>query len=103
LPQGEVTPPSPEQAGSADIQGGGPIVFKDTKSLAPVTFQHEVHASKGFKCADCHTEIFAMQKGATSKADLTMTAMREGKTCGTCHNGNKAFSVGGNCTRCHAR
>lgn len=99
----EATPPSSEQASEAEMQGGGPIAFSDTKAMPPVTFQHEAHASKGLGCTDCHAGVFAMQKGATPKADLTMAAMREGKTCGTCHNGEKAFTVAGNCTKCHAR
>ena len=99
----EATPPSTEQAGGAEMQGGGPIVFSDTKAMPPVTFQHELHASKGLNCTDCHTGVFPMQKGGTPKADITMAAMREGKACGICHNGDKAFTVAGNCTKCHAR
>ena len=82
---------------------GKTVVFKDTKTMGPVTFKGDIHAGKGLKCTDCHTKVFAMKKGATPKADLTMAAMRKGKTCGACHNGKKAFSVAGNCKKCHAK
>ena len=41
-----------------------------------------------------------MKKGA---AKMTMAAMNEGKFCGTCHNGKKAFSVKApaDCVKCH--
>jgi c(7)-type cytochrome triheme protein len=34
---------------------------------------------------------------------MTMAAMKEGKFCGFCHNGKKAFAMGdsANCKRCH--
>lgn len=82
---------------------GKTIQFTETKAMPPVTFDGGVHADKGLKCTDCHTKIFPMKKGATPKADLTMSAMKEGKACGTCHNGEKAFSVSGNCTKCHVK
>jgi c(7)-type cytochrome triheme protein len=85
------------------VTKGKTVVFKDTKNLAPVTFDGSTHAGKGLKCTDCHTKIFAMKKGATPKADLTMAAMRQGKACGACHNGKKAFSVAGNCAKCHVK
>jgi len=29
--------------------------------------------------------------------------MEEGKSCGACHNGTKAFTVADNCDSCHAQ
>jgi c(7)-type cytochrome triheme protein len=57
-----------------------------------VTFDGKVHADKGLKCADCHSKpkLFEMKKGGDK---ISMAAMNEGKFCGTCHNGKKAFSV----------
>jgi len=80
-------------AGKVEFTGGG---------KGKVTFDAKVHASKGFKCADCHSapKLFAMKKG-TDK--LTMAAMGEGKFCGACHDGKKAFSVKAeaDCGKCH--
>ena len=67
-----------------------------------VTFDGKVHADKGLKCADCHTKpkLFEMKKGGDK---MTMAAMNEGKFCGTCHDGKKAFSVKtpADCAKCH--
>ncbi|WP_084167838.1 c(7)-type cytochrome triheme domain-containing protein [Pelobacter seleniigenes] len=32
---------------------------------------------------------------------VTMDAMSEGESCGTCHEGSTAFSVEGDCESCH--
>ena len=67
-----------------------------------VTFDGKKHADKGLQCADCHVKpkLFEMKKGA---AKMSMAAMNDGKFCGTCHNGKKAFSVKvpANCSKCH--
>jgi len=67
-----------------------------------VTFDGKVHADKGLKCADCHTKpkLFEMKKGG---GKMTMAAMNEGKSCGACHDGKKAFSVKApaDCVKCH--
>jgi c(7)-type cytochrome triheme protein len=79
------------------VPPGKTVVFENA-AMGNVTFSGQVHADKGFKCNDCHTKIFPMKK-----TTLTMAAMREGKECGTCHNGEKAFSVKANCTKCHKK
>jgi len=70
--------------------------------MGKVTFDGKVHADKGLKCNDCHTNIFQMKKGA---AKITMAAINKGEYCGTCHNGTKAFKAGDakNCTTCHKK
>lgn len=90
-------------AGAKASATSGPpaITFPtDPGSLGPVTFQHARHLARGAKCGDCHPKLFKMQKGADK---LNMNDMGEGKACGTCHNGQKAFSVmdGDRCTSCH--
>src|SRR3990167_10105329 len=62
--------------------------------MGKVTFDGKAHADKGAKCADCNTKpkLFEMKKG---KDKITMAAMNEGKFCGACHDGKKAFSVMG--------
>ncbi len=72
--------------------------------MGKVSFDGKVHADKGAKCADCHTKpkLFEMKKGS---AKMTMAAMNEGKFCGTCHDGTKAFSVKApaDCAKCHKK
>lgn len=72
--------------------------------MGKVTFDAKVHADKGAKCADCHTKpkLFEMKKG---KDKLTMKDMNEGKFCGACHDGKKAFGVKApaDCAKCHKK
>ena len=72
--------------------------------MGKVTFDGKIHADKGLKCADCHTQpkLFEMKKGGDK---ITMAAMNEGKFCGTCHDGKKAFSVKApaDCVKCHQK
>jgi c(7)-type cytochrome triheme protein len=72
----------------------------DPGSPGPVTFIHTAHLARGAKCADCHPKLFKMQRGGVT---LNMNDMAEGKACGTCHNGQKAFGVmdGDKCATCH--
>jgi len=67
-----------------------------------VVFDGKVHADKGLKCADCHPATFKMKKGADA---ITMKDINDGKFCGTCHNGTKAFSAKepANCAKCHQK
>ena len=69
-----------------------------------VIFDGKLHADKGLKCADCHSKpkLFEMKKGGDK---ITMAAMNEGKFCGTCHDGKKAFksSDAANCAKCHKK
>jgi c(7)-type cytochrome triheme protein len=83
--------------------GSGPpaITFPaDPGSPGKVTFEHAKHLGKGAKCADCHPKVFAMKRGG---AKLSMDNMGEGKACGACHDGKKAFGVmdGEKCVTCH--
>ena len=73
----------------------GIITFKTEGGEAK--FSHPFHLEM-FKCADCHTKIFAFKAGAKH---FTMDEMEKGNSCGTCHNGKEAFSVKGDCEKCH--
>ncbi|NOX79619.1 MAG: cytochrome c3 family protein [Deltaproteobacteria bacterium] len=70
-----------------------------------VTFSHKIHTKDaGLGCDDCHDGIFPMETGTVDqKADFNMKSFAEGKYCGTCHDGDTAFSVTGadNCVSCH--
>jgi len=65
----------------------------------PVIFSGQIHADKGLKCDDCHTDIFTKKKG---DAKITLVDHFTGKKfCFVCHNGTKAFAAKGNCDKCH--
>jgi c(7)-type cytochrome triheme protein len=73
----------------------GIITFKNEGG--EVKFSHPFHLDM-FKCADCHTKLFPFQAGAKHN---TMDQMEKGNGCGGCHNGKDAFSVKGDCEKCH--
>jgi c(7)-type cytochrome triheme protein len=68
--------------------------------MGTVTFSGQVHMEAGNQCMDCHKDTFEQKKGS---AKMTMAEMNEGKWCGKCHNGDKAFSTQdpSNCMTCH--
>jgi c(7)-type cytochrome triheme protein len=72
------------------------ITFK-LKEISDAVFSHQVHIGM-FKCVDCHTKTFPYKTG-TLKA--SMASMETGKSCGVCHNGKDAFTVAGECDKCH--
>ncbi len=85
-------------------QAKGPANFEFAGGgQGKVTFSHETHAAKNPKCTDCHTKIFKMAKGQRSAPK--MADMEKGQSCGTCHNGQAAFSVKAqaDCAKCHKK
>ena len=88
---------------SAFAVPAGKTVEFEAKGAAKVVFDGKVHADKGLKCADCHQSgLFKMKKGADM---MTMKEMVEGKYCGACHNGTKAFGMkdAADCAKCHKK
>jgi c(7)-type cytochrome triheme protein len=84
------------------VPAGRTVEF-DGKGAGKVVFDGKLHADKGLKCADCHQSgLFKMKKGADA---ITMKDSNDGKFCGSCHNGAKAFSVqvAANCAKCHTK
>jgi len=73
--------------------------MKPTKA----SFSHTAHIEEfELECTSCHSEIFSMKKGAAAAAnDFNMTSFKEGKYCGTCHNGDDAFDSSTQCESCH--
>ncbi len=79
---------------------GGTIVF--IKPVRAVIFEHKLHLAKKIGCADCHPDIFEKKAGQVeNNTDFTMAAFDQGKYCGACHDGIKAFSSNTRCTWCH--
>lgn len=82
----------------------GKIVYKNTKSFAPVVFDHAQHQASGLGCGDCHDALFKKKQGSADVNNaLTMKALRKGKFCGACHDGKQAFSASKNCKKCHQK
>jgi c(7)-type cytochrome triheme protein len=74
------------------------VTFKIAR-FGKVTFNHNYHIrQEGIKnnCKTCHNAIFNIKKTIR----YNMADMGNGKSCGACHNGKKAFDVK-ECVKCH--
>ncbi|BCS54396.1 cytochrome c3 family protein [Geobacter sp. SVR] len=65
------------------------------KETGPVIFRHSVHLKKQ-ECSSCHNALFK----TSGNPKVSMVEMEQGKSCGACHNGKKAFSIS-SCIGCH--
>ncbi len=71
-------------------------------SMGTVTFSGKIHKEAGIKCSECHNkDVFPKMKQGT--VTITMAEIYEGKYCGVCHNGQRAFEAKKNCNRCHVK
>lgn len=73
---------------------------KGKGSPGTVTYSHASHVKRESKCTTCHNKIFKMKK---ESAKIVMAGMYKGEACGTCHNGQVAFSANkpSDCAKCH--
>jgi c(7)-type cytochrome triheme protein len=69
------------------------IPFKESGAR----FSHQLHLA-AYSCTDCHDSIFL--PGPNNRRH-TMPDMEKGQSCGSCHDGKTAFSVTGDCGKCH--
>jgi c(7)-type cytochrome triheme protein len=88
-------------AGSGYAVTSGKTVEYTGGTAGKVIYDGKTHTDAGLKCLDCHPKVFPMKKGTK----ITMAEMNEGKNCGVCHNGQKAFKSGdqANCGKCHKK
>lgn len=88
-------------AGNCDKCHAGfkPSVINYKTMVGDTPFSHDFH-TQVYQCSDCHTKVFGYNKAHTT--EYSMNDMVKGKSCGACHNdGKDAFSVGGDCLKCH--
>ncbi len=87
--------------------GGGPPALRYRGGAqGRVIFDHQLHASKGARCADCHTDyqatgkqLFATRKqGRISFADHTAATK-----CFACHDGKDKTQRFDECSQCHRK
>jgi c(7)-type cytochrome triheme protein len=89
-------------SGVALAVGNKKVIEFNDSPMGKVVFDGTVHKEAGNKCKDCHSkEIFPKMKQGTVK--ITMNDIYEGKLCGVCHNGERAFDAKSNCARCHVK
>ena len=79
--------------------GGKDITLKNRGG--DVVFSHAAHVD-GMKlaCNDCHDKLYTDSK---KHKKVSMREMKNGKSCGFCHNGKRAFSVKSDCAKCHKK
>jgi c(7)-type cytochrome triheme protein len=70
------------------------VIFR-VEPTGNVTFAHEPHTKK-LLCIECHPRLFKPGRNRS----VTMAEMENGKSCGACHKGKKAFALA-DCSRCH--
>jgi len=70
------------------------ITFQ-VKQTGPVHFSHARHL-KAMQCSSCHSKLYATGPNKT----VSMAEMEQGKSCGACHNGTRAFAIA-KCAGCH--
>jgi c(7)-type cytochrome triheme protein len=63
--------------------------------LGAIAFSHRGHAG-ALHCNRCHNQLFRTAKNAP----VGMAAMKEGRSCGGCHDAQHAFGLG-KCLSCH--
>ena len=81
----------------ADIYMDSTLESMKKADVGPVVFPHWFHRIR-YKCKVCHEKIFIMQKGANN---ISMGDIMDGKSCGTCHNGQIAWEAL-ECQKCHS-
>ncbi len=88
----------PAAASRAEAPGDVRYQHPAGSPVDPAVFPHWVHRLR-FTCNACHPALFPMDRTQPT----TMDDIREGRSCGACHNGRVAFGVSTKmCNRCHA-
>jgi c(7)-type cytochrome triheme protein len=83
------------------VPSGRQLEF-DKSAMGKVTFDGKLHNAAAKGCKECHNkDTFPKMKQGT--VSIKMVAIYDGKLCGICHNGKRAFNAKGNCTKCHKR
>ena len=77
------------------------LVEIQTDATGVIVFNHDNHfdALGEKKCPNCHNGIF--NRNRAKNPAFTMAEMEQGKACGACHNGDRAFDVKADCSLCH--
>lgn len=96
--------------GPVDAGGRLPVLSYRGGGRGKVVFDHQLHASEGFGCQDCHTDfartgkqLFATRKQAL----ITFADHTAGAKCFACHDGDGAptgrKSAFKTCDGCHRK
>jgi len=88
-----------EEEEEEEADHGGVITYEEP---VKAIFDHDMHLDSGMECDSCHDELFEEETGAAeASGEFTMAAFKEGKYCGSCHDGDTAFDIYTQCESCH--
>lgn len=75
--------------------------FESGRGPGPVVFRHSTHDAADTRCSTCHTRLFPFRRAT----EVTHQAMGQGRQCGACHEGRRAFGTEDEraCATCHGR
>jgi c(7)-type cytochrome triheme protein len=87
-------------AAPAQAEYGDVVInnFSDKAGMRPVIFPHWFHRVR-FRCKVCHADLGFQFKAGGNQID--MLKIIDGQFCGSCHNGELAWSAE-NCNLCHS-
>ena len=87
-------------AAPAQAEYGDVVInnFSDKAGMRPVVFPHWFHRVR-FRCKVCHADLGFQFKAGGNQID--MLKIIDGQFCGSCHNGELAWSAE-NCNLCHS-
>lgn len=84
--------------GTAFAIPAGKVKVVETK-MGNITFSSDTHVAKGLNCMSCHKSTYKMKAGQL----IQPVPHKVGVSCGSCHNGEQAFSVTSACKQCHKK
>lgn len=98
---------APGSCGTCHTAAGSRKVFRAGGAPYRFRFSHQLHVARGARCNECHD---VLRQGGL-QVSLPRLAQHSGagyRSCGSCHNGRRAFTgeiEGGNvnCRKCHGR
>ena len=77
-------------------------LLRSADSPGVVTFSHETHVDTARPdCTVCHPGQFRIVRTG-ARTPIVHDTMGQGKQCGFCHDGKKAFAIEADCGNCHA-
>lgn len=72
--------------------------YSDEAAVNPVVFPHWFHRIR-YTCKACHADLNIKMEAGANK--IKMSDIMEGQFCGSCHDGETAWSIE-NCELCHS-
>jgi c(7)-type cytochrome triheme protein len=77
-------------------------IVRGADSPGQVLFNHTTHVDPARpECTSCHPSDFRILKANVGTKKIAHEKFDQGRQCGRCHDGKKAFAIDADCTNCH--